>query len=70
MAKENHENREHKIKFTTFLQEQHLIAKHKKIKEEKLRLLEIASNCSVPGEASSRTIERAIEFKKYIQDNE
>lgn len=39
-------------------------------KEEKLRLLEIASNCSVPGEASSRTIERAIEFKKYIQDNE
>jgi len=38
--------------------------------EQKLRLLEIASNCSLPGESSSRTIERAEEFKKYIQSDE
>lgn len=43
--------------------------KRRKI-EQKLRLLEIASNCSVPGEPSSRTIERAQEFNKYIQDND
>lgn len=48
----------------------HQSAKSNRMKEEKLRLLEIASNCSVPGEPSSRTIERAQEFKKYIQDNE
>lgn len=37
--------------------------------EQKLRLLEVASKCSIPGEPSSRTIERAIEFKKYIDEN-
>lgn len=37
-----------------------------KSKEEKLKLLEIASNCAIPGEPSSRTIERAVAFKKYL----
>ncbi len=41
----------------------------KRLIEQKLRLLEIASNCSIPGESSSRTIERAVEFKKYIDEN-
>ena len=41
-----------------------------KMKEERLRLLEIAANCSIPGESASRTIERAIEFKKYIYGGE
>ncbi len=38
----------------------------RKSKEEKLKLLEIASNCAMPGEPSSRTIERAVAFKKYL----
>jgi hypothetical protein len=37
--------------------------------EQKLRLLEISSNCSVPGEPSSRTIERAVELKRYIDES-
>lgn len=49
-----------------YLEEQHLIAKHKRVYEQKLKLLEIASNCCIPGESASRTIERAVEFKKYI----
>ena len=52
------------------LEAKNSIAECNRQQDQKLRLLEIASNCSVPGEASSRTIERAIEFKKYIQDNE
>ncbi len=52
-----------------YLESQHLIANYKREKEQKKRLLEIASNCSIPGEPSSRTIERAIEFKKYIDEN-
>jgi hypothetical protein len=53
-----------------YSEEQHQVAKHKRQLEQKLRILEIASNCSVPGETSSRTIERAEEFKKYIQSND
>ena len=53
-----------------YLEEQQQVARHKRQLEQKLRLLGIASNCSVPGEPSSRTIERAEEFKKYIQSNE
>jgi hypothetical protein len=41
-----------------------------RMREERLRLLGIAANCSIPGESASRTIERAIEFKKYIYDGE
>ena len=40
--------------------------KIKESKEEKLKLLEIASNCAIPGEPSSRTIERAVAFEKYL----
>jgi hypothetical protein len=53
-----------------YLEEQQQVARYKRQLEQKLRLLEIASNCSVPGESSSRTIERAEEFKKYIQSDE
>ena len=35
-------------------------------KEEKLKLLEISSNCAIAGEPSSRTIERAVAFEKYL----
>jgi len=51
-----------------YLDGQHLVARRKRLKESAFRLLEIASNCSVPGESSSRTIERAEEFKKYINE--
>lgn len=52
-----------------YLEEQHLAAKYKRRREEAFRLLEIASNCSVPGEPSSRTIERAVELKRYINES-
>lgn len=41
-----------------------------RMREERLRLLGVAASCSIPGESASRTIERAIEFKKYIYDGE
>ena len=50
------------------LESMHKSAEYKRLKEERFRLLEIASNCSIPGESSSRTIERAIEFKKYTDE--
>jgi hypothetical protein len=41
-----------------------------RMREDRLRLLKMAASCSIPGESASRTIERAIEFKKYIYDGE